>query len=311
MRTGVAPAGGCGDPRGGRLAGRQRPGRRRPAVARRVRAPARPGDRGGHHGRLRVALAPRGARARRGDRGCPPPWRPATARSSSTRSCREGSWATCTAGSCTVARRGRPGGRCGPSAGSGSRDRSSRPSSRCSSWGCCRRPCAPPFPGCWPALVVVAAVAVAGGPVGAGRRLVEPAGPHGPRRRTARRCSCAGRGPASSSPRWWRSPGTWRRTSSPRAPSACTAPVSTLLPLRARRAGRRRAAPQPRRAGVRGRAWRPGRSPPRGWAPRRGWRRRWRTARWCSSRTCPGSSWCWRPAGRRPRLPTTGGRVRA
>ena len=112
------------------------------------------------HRRLRVALAPRGARARRGDRAA----RRAVA------SCYRAQFLNTVLPGGVLGdvhrgrrarsrRRGRPGGRCGPSAGSGSRGRPSRPSSRCSSCWCCRRPCVPRLPWVLAGLVVVAAAA--------------------------------------------------------------------------------------------------------------------------------------------------------
>ena len=237
-------------------------GRRRPRVA--LRLAVEPGRRG------------LGRRRRR----CPRRWRPATARSSSTRPCPAGSSATCTAG----VRHGRDAGDAGRGAAAVVLGAARRPGRAGRPRGggaarAARRRCGASVPAGAPLpAVVLRAGGRAGGCAGRGARVRR--GPVGcGRRPTTSACGLLARrawpGVVLASCVAW--PGTSRRSSSPPAPSASTAsPASCCrwpcscwspmgVPLNVAGWGPRE--------GVAAWAF----APP-GWAPARAWRPPWRTA---------------------------------
>ena len=155
----------------------------------------------------------------------------------------------------------------------------------------------------WVLAGVVVVAAVAGWWSGRRGATAGAAGwPARPATTYASGCSCAGRGPGSSLASLVALAGYVATYVVAARAVGVHGPRLDAAPAGARGARRRRAARSTSPAGVRARAWRRGRSRPPGSAPRRAWRPRWRTARWCSSRTCPAR----RGAGvarRRRRLP--------
>ena len=154
--------------------------------------------------------------------GCPRRWRPATAPSSSTRSCPAGSSATCTGASCTVGPSARPA--AALRAVAWERTAGQVVHARPRGGGPARAPvtAAQPGPGGRRAGARPPPGGRAGGATAAGPASVPDRSAAGrrARRRPVRPPRAPAPGPAWWSPRAWRRPATWRRSSSPRVPSA-------------------------------------------------------------------------------------------